>query len=80
MPGGASESSTIDGISISTIGSRDQPRDLRVEIRALHVRERRRHDDAAAVMRLRRATRAAHVKSGNSDSATFIRNVPEPQR
>ena len=25
MPGGASESSTTDGISTSTIGSRDQP-------------------------------------------------------
>ena len=31
----------------------------RVEVRVLHVRERRRHDDAARVMRLRRAARQA---------------------
>ena len=28
MPGGASESSTTDGISTSTIGARDQPCDF----------------------------------------------------
>ena len=32
------------------------------------------------MVRLRRSCPAARVKSGNSDSATFIRNVPDPQR
>ena len=32
------------------------------------------------VVRLRVRARQRSVKSGSSDSATFMRNVPEPQR
>ena len=49
-PGGASVSSSVDEITISTIGSRDQPMRARIEIGPLHVGEARRHDDAGGVM------------------------------
>ena len=55
--GGASESSTVLGISISTIGSADHPSPRR-GVGAIHEVERRRHDDPGAVVR-RRGRRAA---------------------
>ena len=49
----------------------------RVAIGAVHVGEARRDDDAGGVMVARRCP-AAQVKRGSSDSATFMRKVPEP--
>ena len=63
-PGGASESSTTDGISTSTIGAVGPAARLRIEVSALHVGERRRDDDAAAVMRLRCVRPGSAVKVG----------------
>ena len=79
-PCGARLSSSVEGISISTIGSLRPAVRARIEIGAVHVGERRRDDDAGRVMIGRLACRAGTVKLGSSDSATFMRNVPEPQR
>ena len=50
-PRGARLSSSVEGISISTIGCFRPALRARIEVRALHVRERRRDDDAGGVMR-----------------------------
>ena len=76
-PSAPGVSSSVEGISISTIGSRLQPCCARVVIGAVHVGEARRHDDAGGVV-VASSRPGRAVKLGSSDSATFMRKVPEP--
>ena len=57
-PGGARMSSSVEGISISTIGCARPAVRARVEVGAVHVGERRRDDDAGGVMVGARLARA----------------------
>ncbi len=78
-PGGASVASTVDGISNSTIGARDHPC-----VRASKYACSMYASDGAITMPLPwcgiGVRPGRHAKSGSSDSATFMRKVPEPQR
>ena len=78
LPAGASVGSSVEGIEhLHDRRARPAVR-ARIEIGALQVVERRPDDDAASRDGPAPALPGRQVKSGSSQSATFMRNVPEP--
>ncbi len=84
-PAGARLSSTVEGISISTIGAVRPAELARVDERAVHVIERRRDDDAAHVVLRRRLAGQAgeigqlgerHVHAERARAGPITRHAP----
>jgi alkanesulfonate monooxygenase SsuD/methylene tetrahydromethanopterin reductase-like flavin-dependent oxidoreductase (luciferase family) len=67
-------------ITTSTTGFSTSHAGARIEISLLHIAQARRDDDSGRVMFGEVACPGRQEKSGNSESATFMRKVPDPLR